>query len=69
LHRRCCGPVTPEDVMPKPGRPPDDESSAPESGTVRDPDVDSAPADRGIISGPGGSGGEKDDPSVAGEER
>jgi hypothetical protein len=51
--------------MPKPGQPPDDESSAPESGTVRDPENESAPADRGLRE----SGGEKDDPSVAGEER
>jgi hypothetical protein len=54
--------------MPRPGQPPDDESSAPESGTVRDPDAESAPADRGFPTTPGAPP-EKDDPSVAGEER
>ena len=46
------------------GRPPDDVSSAPESGTVRDDTTGSPPADR--ADKPGAS---PDDPSVAGEER
>ena len=59
------------------GRPPDDESSAPESGTVRDDTSGNQPSDRGLNLGQQSagkaSGGarpqEKDDPSVASEER
>ena len=59
------------------GRPADDPSSAPESGTVRDDTSGNAPSDRGVNPGqkrptpdrgkPGAPKG--DDPSVAGEER
>ena len=57
----------------KPGHPSDDVSSAPESGTVRDETSGNAPSDRGC--NPGQKAGkkedatQKDDPSVAGEER
>lgn len=62
--------------MPKPGQPPDDESSAPESGTVREPAAN--PSDvanpRGAVDQPAdptrrGDQGRKDDPSQANEER
>jgi hypothetical protein len=59
------------------GRPPDDPSSAPESGTVRGPTSGNRPSDRN--NDPRGPGPETDqhragarqpdDPSVAGEER
>lgn len=58
--------------MATPGRPSDDESSAPESGTVRDETSGNNPSDRGLNPGqkPGpGDRMEKDDPSVASEER
>jgi hypothetical protein len=54
------------------GRPPDDVSSAPESGTVCDDTSGNRPAaDRGIYSGqsPQRPAGEKDDPADAGAER
>jgi hypothetical protein len=62
------------------GQPPDDVSSAPESGTVRDDTSGNQPSDRGINPGQGSAPGardhrppglppEKDDPSIAGEER
>lgn len=57
----------------KPGQPPDDVSSAPESGTVRDDTSGNAPSDRGLNPGQGCARSheplEKDDPSVASEER
>jgi hypothetical protein len=56
----------------KHGQPPDDVSSAPESGTVRDDTSGNAPSDRGCNPGQGvplDSTQEKDDPSIAGEER
>jgi hypothetical protein len=58
--------------MNKPGQPSDDVSSAPESGTVRDDTSGNAPSDRGH--NPGQMAGkddatQKDDPSVASEER
>ena len=57
----------------KKGQPPDDVSSAPESGTVRDETSGNQPSDRGLDPGQGkpahaGAKG-KDDPSVASEER
>ena len=56
--------------MPKPGQPPDDASSAPESGTVRDSTSGNQPSDRGVNPGQKGEGeAEKDDPSIATEER
>ena len=56
--------------MPKSGQPPDDASSAPESGTVRGPTSGNQPSDRGVNPGQKDAGEpEKDDPSVAGEER
>jgi hypothetical protein len=57
----------------KRGQPSDDVSSAPESGTVRDDTSGNAPSDRGYD--PGQNAGkkddatQKDDPSVATEER
>lgn len=57
----------------KQGRPPDDVSSAPESGTVRDETSGNQPSDRGLdpaqAARHGGDAKEKDDPSVASEER
>jgi hypothetical protein len=59
----------------KPGRPPDDASSAPESGTVRDEtsgNQPSHPHERGEASHRHGKNGQcepNDDPSYAGEER
>jgi hypothetical protein len=56
-----------------PKRPSDDPSSAPESGTVRDETSGNQPAhggERGIEDRtPASRATEKDDPSVAGEER
>ncbi len=61
----------------QPGRPADDVSSAPESGTVRNDTSGNKPSDRGF--NPGQTTGQdakrsgaprgKDDPSVASEER
>lgn len=57
----------------KKGQPSDEVSSAPESGTVRDDTSGNLPSDRGL--NPGQTTGkrdksmEKDDPSVASEER
>jgi hypothetical protein len=61
----------PDDVMTKHGRPPDDVSSAPESGTVRDDTSGNQPSDR--LNRPGQTtraeqGQEKDNPGTAGEE-
>jgi hypothetical protein len=60
-------------VEQKYGQPPDDVSSAPESGTVRDDTSGNAPSDRGLNPGqgtaPGDNTPEKDDPSIASEER
>lgn len=64
-------------VMPKPGQPPDDESSAPESGTVREAvsDPNEAANPRGAVdqeTDPTRRGADqtpKDDPSNANEER
>jgi putative Mg2+ transporter-C (MgtC) family protein len=58
-------------TMPKPGQPPDDPSSAPESGTVRDPTSGNQPSDRGLNPGQGSLRGQqdKDDPSISSEER
>ena len=62
-----------DNIMPnKPGQPSDDVSSAPESGTVRDDTSGNAPSDRGY--NPDQNAGkddamQKDDPSVASEER
>jgi hypothetical protein len=57
----------------KPRQPSDDVSSAPESGTVRDDTSGNAPSDRGLNPGQGSiqsdNATEKDDPSVASEER
>ena len=61
--------------MPSKKQPPDDVSSAPESGTERDETSGNQPSDRGI--NPGQSSAptrnkqpiEKDDPSIASEER
>jgi hypothetical protein len=57
----------------KTGHPSDDVWSAPESGTVRDDTSGNAPSDRGLNPGQGSakndSSREKDDPSVASEER
>lgn len=57
----------------KPGQPPDDVSSAPESGTVRDDTSGNAPSDRGLNPAQGSATSDnpqaKDDPSVASEER
>jgi len=63
-----------EDIMEqKHGRPPDDESSAPESGTVCDDTSGNKPSDRGLNPGQGTATLDeklaKDDPSVASEER
>jgi hypothetical protein len=63
-----------EDIMGQQhGRPPDDVTSAPESGTVRDDTSGNAPSDRGLNPGQGTTSLDekiaKDDPSVAGEER
>ncbi len=52
----------------KQGQPSDDESSAPESGTVRDETSGNQPSDRGLDPAQV-PGREKDDPSVASEER
>ncbi len=51
--------------MPKTGQPPDDASSAPESGTVRDETSGNnpSPPDRGV------GGVPKDDPSSANESK
>lgn len=53
--------------MTKPHQPPDDESSAPESGTVRDDTTGTknSPPDRG----PAPATESKDDPSRANEEK
>ncbi len=55
------------------GQPPDDTSSAPESGTVRGPTSGNQPSDRGVNPGQGKSSAGKtenmDDPSIASEER
>jgi hypothetical protein len=64
----------------KQGQPSDDVSSAPESGTVCDDTSGNRPSDRGCNSGQGGGVAdqskkhsrdltEKDDPSIASEER
>ncbi|HTU90357.1 MAG TPA: hypothetical protein VMF69_09810 [Gemmataceae bacterium] len=57
----------------KPGKPSDEVWSAPESGTVRDDTSGNAPSDRGINPGQGSAKSDeecqKDDPSVASEER
>jgi hypothetical protein len=57
----------------KSGQPSDEVWSAPESGTVRDDTSGNAPSDRGINPGQGSAKSkgtqEKDDPSVASEER
>lgn len=57
----------------KPGQPSDDVSSAPESGTVRDDTSGNAPSDRGYNPGQQtdqrDKAVQKDDPSVASEER
>ncbi|HEY7423906.1 MAG TPA: hypothetical protein VH682_06640 [Gemmataceae bacterium] len=53
-------------------QPPDDVSSAPESGTVRDDTSGNAPSDRGCNPGQAASldsTQEKDDPCIASEER
>lgn len=59
--------------MNKPGHASDDVSSAPESGTVRDDTSGNAPSDRGYNPGQKAAKDEnspqKDDPSVASEER
>lgn len=58
--------------MAKAGQPPDDESSAPESGTVRDSTSGNNPSDRGLNPGQrqaDDAGLQKDDPSIASEER
>ncbi len=66
--------------MTKKGQPPDDVSSAPESGTVRDETSGNQPSDRGLNPGQGRAAGDPtkrpsgapqavDDPSIAGEER
>jgi hypothetical protein len=73
-------PITKEDAMTKQGQPPDDVSSAPESGTVRDETSGNQPSDRGLNPGQGRHPAEPrgrqarpapavDDPSVASEER
>lgn len=55
------------------GQPSDEVWSAPESGTVRDETSGNAPSDRGLNPGQGSiqsdNTAEKDDPSVASEER
>ncbi len=57
----------------KAGQPSDEVWSAPESGTVRDDTSGNAPSNRGINPGQGSAKSdkaqEKDDPSVASEER
>lgn len=57
----------------KQGQSSDDVSSAPESGTVRDDTSGNAPSDRGYNPGQSASNSDnssqKDDPSVASEER
>jgi hypothetical protein len=58
----------------KQGCPSDDVSSAPESGTVRDDTSGNSPSDRGLNPAQKDSTDfdnrhEKDDPSIAGEER
>lgn len=57
----------------KRGQPSDEVSSAPESGTVRDDTSGNAPSDRGYDPGqrtePRDKSAQKDDPSVATEER
>lgn len=57
----------------KRGQPSDDVCEAPESGTVRDDTCGNAPSDRGLNPGQGAAkrddAVEKDDPSVASEER
>ena len=65
--------------MEKRGQPPDDESSAPESGTVRDQTSGNKPSDRGLNPGQGSAPGaeahrpegvrSKDDPWISSEER
>jgi hypothetical protein len=66
--------------MIRKGQPPDDVSSAPESGTVRDETSGNQPSNRGVNPGQGsaplshghrppGLPPEKDDPSIASEER
>lgn len=54
-------------------QPSDDVSSAPESGTIRDDTSGNAPSDRGYnpgqMAGKDDSSSQKDDPSVASEER
>lgn len=56
----------------KPGRPSDDVSEAPESGTVRDDTSGNAPSDRGYNPGQNSdkdaNAPPKDDPCVASEE-
>jgi len=56
-------------MQQQPGRPADDVSSAPESGTVRDETSGNQPSDRGLNPGQAHSELAKDDPSVATEER
>jgi hypothetical protein len=56
------------------GRPSDEASSAPESGTARDDTSGNGPSDRGLnpaqkSSATSGKERDKDDPAVAGEER
>ena len=59
----------------KPGRPPDDVSSAPESGTVRDETSGNQSSDRGLDPAQAArhahpdDGRRNDDPGVASEER
>jgi hypothetical protein len=60
-------------TMAKPRLPLDDVSSAPESGTVRDETSGNQPSDRGLNPGQGSRNPddrlERDDPSIASEER
>lgn len=60
-------------MIHQPNQPSDDVSSAPESGTVRDDTSGNAPSDRGLNPAQGcakcDDPPEKDDPSVASEER
>ena len=60
-------------IASKQGQPSDDVSSAPESGTVRDDTSGNAPSDRGCnpgqMAGKNDDSLQKDDPSVASEER
>jgi len=55
--------------MTKQGQPPDDVSSAPESGTVRDETSGNKPSDRNNNQGSPPASQGQDKTSVAGEER